>query len=493
MIPRSVALIVLAGLITLPAIPGQEKPPPPAVGIDPPGDVKPQPAPVIKLAPQKVEKGGRALKYQLLPDPLDQVHGNAAPLWVRAGLAARGVTKKASDRQYNWTNAAEVPLAKLPQDEVREYLSPHANALRLAELAAQRDRCDWDLPPLTLQNLNDVIPLDEIQSLREIAHLLSLRCRLELAEGQFDKALGTLRIGFTLARHVGEADIVIQSLVGIAIAAVMLSRVEEMVQMPGSPNLYWALTTLPVPLVDSRPALRAELGTLYRSFPQLREAMRRPLSVEQVNHMVEEFAKSWGQIASKGAPDWSGRAVLAGLAIKNYPEAREYLLSQGRTAAQVDALPTLQVVVLYFAGKYDELRDEWLKWLNLPPWQAFAAMQANEKRLTQQARAQGNPLIALLFPALMKVMEAQMRLERQIAGLRCGEALRLYAAAHQGQPPPRLEAITEVPLPMDPFTGKGYEAQYRVQDGGGILDVPSPPRQAPVVGRRYELAPPKSD
>ena len=40
------------------------------------------------------------------------------------------------------------------------------------------------------------------------------------------------------------------------------------------------------------------------------------------------------------------------------------------------------------------------------------------------------------------------------------EAVRLYAAGHDGNPPAKLADVTEVPVPDDPYTGKpfGYEA-----------------------------------
>ena len=94
------------------------------------------------------------------------------------------------------------------------------------------------MPPPTIQNLQD-LPFDEIQTCREIANLLQLRCRLELSDGKFDDAVVTLQSGFALARHLGDADTLIQDLVGIAIAAIMFNRVEEMMQIPGSPNLFW--------------------------------------------------------------------------------------------------------------------------------------------------------------------------------------------------------------------------------------------------------------
>ena len=52
---------------------------------DPAGNPPPEPTPVVRLAVKPGRPERRALKYTLLPDPLDLTPGNAAPLWVRAG------------------------------------------------------------------------------------------------------------------------------------------------------------------------------------------------------------------------------------------------------------------------------------------------------------------------------------------------------------------------------------------------------------------------
>jgi hypothetical protein len=43
-----------------------------------------------------------------------------------------------------------------------------------------------------------------------------------------------------------------------------------------------------------------------------------------------------------------------------------------------------------------------------------------------------------------------------VAIWRAVEAVRAYAAAHDGRPPATLEEIIETPAPVDPFTGKGF-------------------------------------
>jgi hypothetical protein len=47
------------------------------------------------------------------------------------------------------------------------------------------------------------------------------------------------------------------------------------------------------------------------------------------------------------------------------------------------------------------------------------------------------------------------------------EALRIYAAAHNGILPEALNPLTEVPVPDDPATGEPFI--YRADDGAAIL------------------------
>jgi hypothetical protein len=271
----------------------------------------------------------------------------------------------------------------------------------------------------------------------------------------------------------------------------MLARVEELLQQPGAPNLYWALTTLPHPLVNVRHSMRYELGTLYRSFPQLRDLEEKKLTAEQVDRLVEEFTETlgkmetWGKAGGVEVPAWQGKLALAAMAAKTYPEAKAYLLSQGRAEAEVKAMPTLQVVLAFYLGQYNQVRDDILKWLSVPPWQAQAALERIDKEI--RAAASSNLWIKLLMPAFIKVYAAHVRMERQVAGLRCAEAVRLYAAAHDGKLPAKLADVTEGPLPIDPVTGKGLDAFYQAEGDKAVLEVPAPPGQPVHVGRRYEF------
>jgi hypothetical protein len=451
---------------------------------------------VIRLAPQSTSKQVSALHYRLLPDPLDRTSGNAAPLWRMASDAFRGANHKLTNKESDW---AGTPLKDLPRKEVRGFLDHYRAALRLARQAACRDHCDWEIPPLTLQSIQEYVPLEFSQRCRELANLLSIQYRLQLVEGRFDEAAETLQTGFALARHLCESDMMIQNLVGVAIASIMAGRVEEWLQTPNSPNLYWALTALPRPLGNVRRSIEHELNTFSRSFPRLRRVNKETLSEQQADDLLQEVFSG----LCKGVEDvpkplqWLQNLGAAKLTAEMYPAARKYLLDGGRTAKEIDRLPKAQVVLLHRIHEYDRERDDMLKALALPPWQGSPMMD----QLMQKYRAgikSGDTIfkaiLTLLMPAIVKAHTASLRLERHIAVLRGAEALRLYAADHKGKVPAKWSDITLVPWPIDPVTGKGFDDFYQVKDGRAILEVP--PGSPVIVGHRYELAPiidPKKD
>jgi len=446
------------------------------------GEPDTTPVPVVKLAPQSASPPSRALRYRLLPDRADLQHGNAAPMWLRAGLAAREVQKRLND---DWSDTAVVPLKDLPRKDVREALAGYATALRWAEQAAQRDHCSWELPAVDFHNFD--FPYSELQDLRLLANILNARCRLELSEGKFDQAAGSLRIGLILAQHVGDGDTLIQALVGNAIATVMFGRVEEWMQIPSSPNLYWALTALPVPFLDGRHAIEFEMNNLVHMLPPLRHIRTESLAPEHTAALVTEMMRLYSQWGGEKTPEWQVRLGMAIYAAKIYPDARRRLLTTGYSTERLNSMSPVQIVLVYFLDQNDQFRDEVLKVLSLPSWQARTALDEVSKEVRRLKQQVANPFLPLLFPAIEKVYEARIRLERGVASLRCAEALRLYAASHHGKAPDKLSDITTVPLPLDPFTGKGFEGFYQAKNGHGVLEVPSIPPSARHAARRFEI------
>lgn len=107
---------------------------------------------------------------------------------------------------------------------VTDLLARHAATLDLLRRAAARDSCrferDWTRPSLDLL-------LPELSSLRVAARLLVLHARRAAADGRATEALGdVVRIG-RIGRHAAGEPILISSLVGLAIDAMAVDTLAE--------------------------------------------------------------------------------------------------------------------------------------------------------------------------------------------------------------------------------------------------------------------------
>ncbi len=155
---------------------------------------KPQPRLVrMTVSPAAAPRG--ALRYRLLPEYLDRKPGNRADLYHRAMLLADQVGDQAKKKFYDdiysrWTQGGTTLLPEgLSPAQASQRISVFRGALAELEMGARRERCDWGLNLRELQGI-DVISLllPECQNSRELARVLSLRCRVEIAEGRLDDA-----------------------------------------------------------------------------------------------------------------------------------------------------------------------------------------------------------------------------------------------------------------------------------------------------------------
>src|SRR5947209_1955988 len=165
--------------------------------------------------------------------------------------------------------------------------------------------------------------LPDVQQLRDLANPLKLQAQLEIADGHFTEAVRILRIGYTMAKHANQADTLISSLVGTAIAQLMTDQATELSQIPGAPNLYWALTDLPRPLINLREAMQAERLMVNALFP-LQES---GVDVRTIPLSIQQFQERLRQLT--GDPPYERtkfRLALIAITAKCYPEAKRFLL-----------------------------------------------------------------------------------------------------------------------------------------------------------------------
>ncbi|MBN1490248.1 MAG: hypothetical protein JXA69_10045 [Phycisphaerae bacterium] len=370
------------------------------------------------------------------------------------------------------------PLAELASsDEIRSLLERHHEVLAQVTLAARRETCVWDLP-VREQGIH--MPLPSLTRFRTLARLVALQARLQIAEGRNADACRTVQTGLAMARHMGQGPTLISALVAVAMAELTLDRVAELIQNTDAPNLYWALTDLPQSFIDARTPMQFEKSILYLTFPQLRNLADAALTPEQAQALSDEIVR----ILDSRETGWNARLAAAAVAIKVYPIAKQHLVSLGYTPERMEAMPVQQTILLYWLDQYTRSRDEMFKWFSVPYWQAAEGLRAAEAKLAENPDRLLNPCIALL-PSLRKAHLRTTMPDRSIAALRCIEAVRLHAAAHDGRPPTQLDDITLVPIPIDPITGAPF--RYEVNGNQILLEGPAPVDGSPKDGLRYEM------
>ncbi len=180
-------------------------------------------------------------KYRLLLKPEELSDTDAVPLYKKAILLLPNNLDM--DQIHKWR---KIPIAKLPRRQVKTVLQQCDSALQLLEKASSCKKCDWTyVEEHELDNL-----MLKMRKYRIFPFLLDLQVRLQIADKQYDNALRTIQTGIAMANNFGKSPNIIQGMVGVAFGGIVCQQLDQFVQNPDSPNLYWALRELPQPLVD---------------------------------------------------------------------------------------------------------------------------------------------------------------------------------------------------------------------------------------------------
>ena len=224
-----------------------------------------------------------ALKYRLYPSMSSLRKGDAATLYHRAILFHRQhrSARNARENRLKKDRGEKVPFSQQTFDELSDLLDKELTDAELSELkkyidaegqnmfneiklAATLRDCDWGFDvnegrPL-LEYISFLLP--EIQEIRSLTRFLALRTKIQVANNDFEGAVETIRVGLKMAKATEDTRFMVCSLVGVACANVMLHQMESMMGAKDSPNLYWALETLPNPLLSVKTAVIYEIEFL---------------------------------------------------------------------------------------------------------------------------------------------------------------------------------------------------------------------------------------
>jgi hypothetical protein len=418
------------------------------------------------------------MRYTLLPEVAEMNPGNAVPAYLKSFCEQINFfhSKEAVEERER---LRQCPLTDIKPGQLKNY---GGYALKQTDHAARLEYADWNiLPQIREHGYFLVIP--DVQQMRALSTALLVRGRGELVDKDYDGAVHTMQTIFAMARHMGEHPTLISGLVGAAIAQQGLILLEEFVQQPGAPNLYWALTDLPQQLVDTRKAASADRMVMDRILGPLSDPKHAwtpeeiPVALKKANEvgmMLTEMPADQRQAAAA----WVKERLADG---EWLAEARKFLTARGYPADAVARYPAEQVLFFKLFARARAYRDEGLKWLHVPYWQAEEGLGELNKPVTDMEER----LARLVAQPITQIRAHLLRLEQWRDLLRIVEAMRLDAAKNGGKLPASLNDLS-VPVPNDPGTGKPFG--YKVDGLTATLDAkPTTLSDGSAVHYRYEV------
>jgi hypothetical protein len=450
-----------------------------------------------------------ALAYRFVAQDIGLKPGNSAPYYYRALLDLPHRMEVLQKKYpYEETDKWEVgdeesmPISQLPVDKVQDAIDISLGGAVWDQLreATQRRYCDFELgiPEIRGPELISVL-LEEFQRSRQLSRMLALRGRLHTAKQEYGQAVDTMRMNYRLARDFGSQPFIVSGLIGIAEAGHANATALELMAAPNSPNLYWALTELPDPVVDLREAIRMELDFGPRMFPFLDKAETTDHSPEEWNRL---FTKTFADLQFAGAPvsvfgitpsaqDKAANGLFAtAVGLLGYTHAKERLIAGGMDKDRVEKMSVGQVMAIYSERNYRDTANSFEVLWYMPFWESRERADEIEGKLANAGMASGSenrellPMVSLLMPAMQAARGAQVRSEREIAAMRVIEALRMHAAENSDKLPATLADITAVPVPLNPATGEPFV--YRLEGDTAILELPASDG-IPNNTRRFEI------
>lgn len=204
----------------------------------------------IELTLHPSKAGEPVQAYHLLVDSEKLTDTEAMPLYEKAiqSMSSKVDLKQISD----WLRR---PIEQFPQEKAEETIQKHIESLRYVAQATRCKKCTWpEWKPGT--------DPPETNGYRDLTFVIRLWARLEICRGQYKNATVAMQTSLGMAKHLGQAPTIIQTLVGAAAAETTCREIEQFVQGNDAPSLFKALADLPEPFVNMEKAIESEKANL---------------------------------------------------------------------------------------------------------------------------------------------------------------------------------------------------------------------------------------
>lgn len=419
------------------------------------------------------------LKYRLFPAESELKTGDAAPILLRLPWEQTIWMSKVFLTLHEWNSR---PLTA-PEWENSGGVLPSSFYSEMKRAAFRRDAL-WEYP------LNETaspyfILLPDVQGLRGfLGNGLSAKIRYHLTKGELDQAREGILVGLANARHLARTPFYINQLVAAAIHRTMLERTEELIAQPHSPNLYWALSTLPDSLLELHRAASFESRAFAMTLPAA-EDLNQPRDAAEWSKMAAQLVELLEQLQEipKMERPKADRSVVEQFLERINPPKNGPLVEMLKQArAELPKLANIEdrrvadmsddeaVVRWYVLRRL--ARDEFTSAvMMLPPQEAWSQFPALLKEIEEFQKITHARAIDPLRPET--IYFTLWSIKRRINAVRIIEAARHYAATHDGQWPKTLNDMNDVSLPVDPLTSQPF--QWTVEGPAAKLIAPRLP------------------
>ena len=411
------------------------------------------------------------LKYRLFPAESELRDGNAAPILLRLPWD-----------QLPWMNTI---APSLPEWETRALNAPEWSTFEQTHIfpdrfydeikrAAFRREAHWEYP-IHETPAPHYILLNDVQGLRVfLRYGLAARVRYHLSRGKLDQAREGILVGIANAKHLAQTPFFITQLVAVSFHRSMLDQTGDLISQPNSPNLYWALSSLPDSLIELENAARLEEQMFEMAFPAVHD-FDRARSVEDWKKMAHQLVSFLIEHEYLKSADKSVDEALIRSYFTVYAKtARAELVDhQGIPADRVAAMSDEEAGLRWYTHLHMSLDQRANAICSLPPREArpeFVRLQAEVDTCQAATGIQRWPQVSPLGTYV-----SAWSLKRKVASLRVIEAVRHYMGTHDGKLPQALDEIQDVSVPLDSLTDQPF--LWQVDGETATLKAPPLPEE----------------
>jgi hypothetical protein len=425
------------------------------------------------------------LKYRLFPPEADLKAGDAASILLRLPWEQTAWMHDVFPTLHEWESR---PL-DAPEWAASGGVLP-ANFFSEMKRAAFRRDAHWEYP-IGETSSPYFILLPDVQGLRGfLGRGLVARIRYHISRGELDQAREGILVGLANGRHVARTPFYVVQLVALAIHRSMFDATGELISRPDSPNLYWALSTLPDSLIELDRAANLEGSFFALTFPAAND-LDRPRDAQEWRKMAvqlielleenEELPKQdrppVGDLTSQIAANW-GRLASAAKIVAAWANVARVELPDllAVPPEKVATMSDEEAAVRWYVARRMEIEQQTAATIMLPPREVLPTFRFRKLRKEMRVLHDKAGTKETGFINRKMVYLSAWSLRRQIEALRIIEAVRDYLAAHDGKLPATLEEIDAVSVPVDPITDQPFV--WKVEGDTAVLKAPSLPADA---------------